>query len=122
MARVIKQPQVDDACPIATVQSLISGKWKMMILYLLSQQTRRFNELQKLLYGKISQTILTNQLRELENDGLVHREIYKEVPPKVEYSLTKLGQTFIPVLHQMSKWGNYYKSVVQQSQTENPPG
>lgn len=110
MAKMQKELRLDDSCPVATVQYLISGKWKMMILYLISQQTRRFNELQKLLSGKISQTILTNQLRELEQDGLVHREVYKEVPPKVEYSLTELGQTFIPVLKHMSEWGIHYQN------------
>jgi DNA-binding HxlR family transcriptional regulator len=87
---------------------LIAGKWKMIILFYLSQKTRRFNELQRLMNNKISQAILTNQLRELENDGLVHREVYKEIPPRVEYSLTDIGQTFIPVLNTLGEWGKTY--------------
>lgn len=113
MSRIKKQSQLDKSCPIATVQSLIAGKWKMMLLYHLSIKTRRFNELQKLFSGNISQTILTNQLRELEEDGLVHREVYKEVPPKVEYSLTELGKTFIPLLIALGKWGDFYNNYKQ---------
>ncbi len=113
LARITKHSPSIKSCPVATVQSLISGKWKMMILYLLSQNTRRFNELQRLLNNDISQTILTNQLRELENDGLVHREVYKEIPPKVEYSLTELGWSFIPVLKNMGEWGTFYKKSIE---------
>ena len=87
----------------------------MILLYHLSNKTMRFNELQKLLSGNISQTILTSQLRELKNDGLVHREVYKEVPPKVEYSLTELGKTFIPILGELGKWGNFYNNNKQKS-------
>ncbi|MHB1128286.1 MAG: winged helix-turn-helix transcriptional regulator [Bacillota bacterium] len=97
----------DGACPVAVVQDVISGKWKIIILWQLRQKTRRFNELQKLL-PDISQGILTQQLRELERDGLVHREVYKEVPPKVEYSLTKIGESFIPVLDVIAEWANFY--------------
>lgn len=118
MARIIKQIDYDQACPIKTVQYLIAGKWKMMILFHLSQKTRRFNELQRLLNNKISQAILTNQLRDLENDGLVYREIYKEVPPKVEYSLTDIGRTFVPVLNTLGNWGKTYMSLREQSERE----
>jgi DNA-binding HxlR family transcriptional regulator len=90
------------------VQKLIAGKWKLTILWQLSQGTKRFNELQRLL-PEISQGILTQHLRELESDGLVHREIYKEVPPKVEYSLTEIGQSFIPILQVMCDWGKTYR-------------
>ncbi|GAB6174376.1 helix-turn-helix domain-containing protein [Paradesulfitobacterium aromaticivorans] len=96
-------------CPVAVVQNVISGKWKIVILWQLSQKTRRFNELQKLL-PEISQGILTQQLRELERDGLVHREVYKEVPPKVEYSLTDIGKSFIPVLEVIAEWADRYMS------------
>lgn len=115
MARILKNPELDSSCPLATAQSLISGKWKIMILFYLSSETRRFNELQRLLHGKISQTILTNQLRELEKDGLVHREIYKEIPPKVEYSLTEIGQTFVPVLKHIGDWGKTYLKLKGQN-------
>jgi DNA-binding HxlR family transcriptional regulator len=94
-------------CPVTVVQGLIAGKWKVIILWHLSQKTRRFNELQKELPA-ISQGILTQQLRELERDGLVHREVYKEVPPKVEYSLTDIGQSFMPILDVMGEWGKDY--------------
>lgn len=111
MSKIIKEFNPEEPCPIATVQYLISGKWKLMILYHLSQKTRRFNELQKLLGQSISQTILTNQLRELEDNGLVHREVFKEVPPKVEYSLTDIGKTFVPVLKTLGNWGKTYKAL-----------
>ena len=90
-------------CPITQTQDIIAGKWKIIILWNLSTQTRRFNELQRLL-PNISKGILTRQLRELEEDRMVHREVYKEVPPKVEYSLTPLGQSFIPILNSMGEW------------------
>ncbi len=89
----------------------------MIILYYLSQETRRFNELQRLMSNKISQAILTSQLRELENDGLVHREIYKEIPPRVEYSLTDIGKTFIPVLYTLGNWGKTYLSLIDQKES-----
>ncbi|MDT8900034.1 winged helix-turn-helix transcriptional regulator [Anaeroselena agilis] len=97
-------PYHAEICPITFVQNLIAGKWKLIILWHLSQKTQRFSEMQKLL-PNISQGILTQQLRELEKDGLVHREVYKEVPPKVEYSLTDLGRSFMPVLNAMGEWG-----------------
>ena len=83
------------------------GKWKVLILYYLHGQTRRFNELQRLLAG-VTQRMLTLQLRELENDGIVHREVYPQVPPKVEYSLTAFGQTLMPVIEAMHRWGEQY--------------
>lgn len=92
-----------EICPVTQTQNIISGKWKIIILWHLSIKTRRFNELQRLL-PNISKGILTRQLRELEDDQMVHREVYKEVPPKVEYSLTPLGQSFIPILNSMGDW------------------
>ena len=92
-----------EVCPVTQTQDIIAGKWKIIILWNLSTQTRRFNELQRLL-PNISKGILTRQLRELEEDQMVHREVYKEVPPKVEYSLTPLGQSFIPILQSMGEW------------------
>lgn len=92
-----------EVCPVTQTQDIIAGKWKIIILWNLSTQTRRFNELQRLL-PNISKGILTRQLRELEEDQMVHREVYKEVPPKVEYSLTPLGQSFIPILQSMGDW------------------
>ncbi|WP_249365611.1 winged helix-turn-helix transcriptional regulator [Cytobacillus citreus] len=94
-----------EICPLTVTQNAIAGRWKIVILWHLSQNEMiRFNELLKMLPG-ISKGILTRQLRELEVDELVHREVYKVVPPKVEYSLTELGQKFIPVLEAMQVWG-----------------
>lgn len=104
---MVKRNPEGITCPVHVVQNIIAGKWKLSILWQLNLGTKRFNELQKLL-SEISQGILTQQLRELEHDGLVHREIYKEVPPKVEYSLTELGRSFIPVLKGICAWGEKY--------------
>ncbi|MDG4656444.1 helix-turn-helix domain-containing protein [Ectobacillus antri] len=92
------------ACPVEATLDIIGGKWKSVILYHLSDQTLRFNELKRLI-PDITQRMLTLQLRELERDGIVHREVYKEVPPKVEYWLTEFGQTLTPIIHLMLKWG-----------------
>ena len=96
-----------EVCPVTQTQDIIAGKWKIIILWHLSTKTRRFNELQRLL-PNISKGILTCQLRELEEDQMVHREVYKEVPPKVEYSLTPLGKSFLPILHSMGEWSKKY--------------
>jgi DNA-binding HxlR family transcriptional regulator len=90
-------------CPIEALMDAVGGKWKPVILYYLLGGTRRFGELRRLVPG-VSQRMLTQHLRELEADGIVHREVYKEVPPKVEYSLTELGRTLEPVLVQMNAW------------------
>ncbi|MEM9147987.1 MAG: helix-turn-helix domain-containing protein [Pseudomonadota bacterium] len=92
-------------CPIEAALDLIGGKWRGTILFRLSEQTRRFNELGRLI-PKISQRMLTNQLRELEADGLVHREIFAEVPPRVEYRLSAEGETLLPALLAMHAWGS----------------
>ena len=97
-------PEQLEACPMEATLDLIGGKWKGAILFRLSEQTLRFNELSRLFY-KITARSLTKQLRELEADGLVHREVYPEVPPKVEYSLTAKGQTLRPVLEALKDWG-----------------
>ncbi|WP_318509392.1 helix-turn-helix domain-containing protein [Bacillus sp. T3] len=97
-----------EVCPVTETQDIIAGKWKIIILWHLSRQTRRFNELQRLL-PDISKGILTRQLRELEEDQMVHREVYKEIPPKVEYSLTPIGKSFIPILDSMGEWGKNIK-------------
>ncbi|PEL13273.1 helix-turn-helix domain-containing protein [Bacillus sp. AFS017336] len=102
--------QQDVVCPLTLTQNVVAGRWKIVILWHLSQKTRRFNELQRLLPG-ISKGILTRQLRELEEDGMVHREVYKEVPPKVEYSLTDLGKNFNSVLDAMKDWGTEFMKI-----------
>lgn len=97
-------------CTFEITIDLIGGKWKPLIIWHLGTKgTKRFNELKKLL-PKITQKMLTQQLRELETDNLVKRKIYPQVPPKVEYSLTDLGESLMPILSTMCKWGNdYYK-------------
>lgn len=91
-------------CPVEAALDLIGGKWKAVILFHLMGGTKRFNELRRLL-PNVTQRMLTNQLRELEADGIVHREVYPQVPPKVEYSLTKLGETLAPLLVTLKEWG-----------------
>jgi DNA-binding HxlR family transcriptional regulator len=94
-------------CPIAKLQKIIAGKWKIYILWILAHQTIRFGELHRKL-GDITQSTLTTQLRELEKDGFIVRKIYQEVPPKVEYSLSDLGKEFIPVLQVLNQWGETF--------------
>ena len=94
--------------PMSRLQSVIGGKWKILILWYISfYKVQRFGELLRRLDG-ITQSILTKQLRELENAGFLHREVYSEIPPKVEYSLTALGESFIPVLQAMMAWSENY--------------
>jgi DNA-binding HxlR family transcriptional regulator len=93
-----------DKCPAETTLSLISGRWKLLILISVFDGIKRFGQLQKELEG-ISQKVLTQQLRELESDGLIHREVYPEIPPKVEYSLTAFGETLKPIIWQMHQLG-----------------
>lgn len=86
------------------LQSIISGKWKILIIwYIAAYEKQRFNELQRRLDG-ITQTTLTRQLRELEADGLISRKVYPEIPPRVEYTLTEIGEGFVPILNDMQKW------------------
>lgn len=110
----------EEVCSLTLTHNVIAGRWKIVILWYLSRRTRRFNELQRLLPG-ISKGILTRQLRELEEDGMVHREVYKEVPPKVEYSLTPQGKSFIPALDIMGEWGKKYMEKKQKEQKDSSP-
>ncbi len=95
-------------CPVATTVQLIGSKWKLLILRNLLVRPWRFNELKKDLEG-ISQKVLTDSLRTLENDGIVIRTAYPEVPPRVEYSLSKLGESMRPILKAMEDWGLAYQ-------------
>ncbi len=97
------------ACPVETTLTLISDKWKILIIRDLNTGTKRFGELKKSLDG-ISQKVLTSNLRQMEDRGLVNRKVYAEVPPKVEYSLTELGDSLKPVIYAMEVWGRDYKS------------
>lgn len=95
-------------CPVETTLLLIGNKWKVLILRDLMDGTKRFGELKRSI-GSVSQKVLTQQLRAMESDGLVHREVYAEVPPRVEYSLTELGESLKPILDAMLNWGMDYK-------------
>lgn len=95
-------------CPVETTLLLIGNKWKVLILRDLMDGTKRFGELKRSI-GSVSQKVLTQQLRAMESDGLVHREVYAEVPPRVEYSLTELGESLKPILDVMLNWGIDYK-------------
>lgn len=97
------------ACPVETTLTLIGDKWKVLILRDLLPGTKRFGELKKSI-GKVSQKVLTAQLRDMEQNGLVHRKVYPEVPPRVEYSLTPLGKSLKPILDAMRNWGEEYKA------------
>lgn len=96
------------ACPVATTVQLIGSKWKLLIIRNLLQRPWRFNELQKDLEG-ISQKVLTDSLRSMEADGIITRTVYPEVPPRVEYALSELGESMRPILNAMETWGNAYK-------------
>ena len=98
-------------CPVATVLTLIGNKWKVLIIRDLLCGTKRFGELQRSV--GCSQKVLTDNLRELESKGLVSRKVYPEVPPRVEYSMTKLGATLSPVLNAMAAWGDEYKKNIK---------
>ena len=91
-------------CPAEKTLDIIGGRWKVLILWQLYQRERRFSELLRAMTG-ITQKMLTQQLRELERDGIVHRQVYPQVPPKVEYSLTPLGESLRPVVDAMCEWG-----------------
>ena len=97
------------ACPVETTLTLIGDKWKVLILRDLMPGTKRFGELKKSV-GNVSQKVLTAQLRAMEENGLVNRKVYAEVPPRVEYSLTELGKSLKPILDSMWAWGEEYKS------------
>lgn len=94
-------------CPVEASLEVIGGKWKAVILFHLLGGTKRFNQLRRLL-PKVTQRMLTRQLRELEKDGLVQRVVYPEVPPKVEYSLTQFGSSVEPILRVLQRWGLDY--------------
>ena len=97
------------ACPVETTLALIGDKWKVLILRDLMPGPKRFGELKKSI-GHVSQKVLTAQLRDMEENGLLHRRTYAEVPPRVEYSLTHLGRSLKPVLDALQEWGARYKA------------
>ena len=93
-------------CPYVTAQELLQGKWAILILHELEGGPRRFNQLQKAI--DVTQATLSSQLRKMEAEGLVSRTVYAEVPPRVEYQLTEIGRTFVPVLASIRSWGEQY--------------
>ncbi|MBR6967553.1 MAG: helix-turn-helix transcriptional regulator [Ruminococcus sp.] len=104
---MLRKEELPD-CPVATTVQLIGNKWKLLILRNLLARPWRFNELRKSLDG-ISQKVLTESLRSMESDGIIVRTVYAEVPPRVEYSLSELGETLRPILDAMQAWGMEYK-------------
>lgn len=96
------------ACPVATTIAMIGSKWKLLIMRNLLSRPWRFNELRKDLDG-VSQKVLTDSLRSMEEDGIIIRTVYPEVPPRVEYSLSELGESMRPILDAMNAWGTEYK-------------
>lgn len=98
-------------CPVATTVQLIGSKWKLLILRNLLQRPWRFNELKKSIEG-ISQKVLTDSLRSMESDGIITRTVYPEVPPRVEYALSSVGQSMRPIIKAMEEWGINYKQQI----------
>ncbi|MGL5694969.1 MAG: winged helix-turn-helix transcriptional regulator [Peptostreptococcaceae bacterium] len=103
-----------DTCPMFLFHKLVSGKWKLLILWYLSDGCLRFSELKKKL-PEVTQKMLTNQLRSLESDNLITRKVYAVIPPKVEYSLSELGEKLIPLLEQMYEYGIDYLHTSKES-------
>ena len=112
----MERPKKTKLCSVEATLSVIGGKWKPLILHELLQGTRRFGELGRAIPCAAPQ-MLTQQLRELEADGIIHREVYAEVPPRVEYSLTEYGQTLFPLLTAMHEWGKDF--LKRESRTPN---
>ncbi|WP_414622267.1 winged helix-turn-helix transcriptional regulator [Calothrix sp. CCY 0018] len=110
MKRLVKNSKKMVSCEVETTLKIIGGRWKVLIIRELLLGVRRFGELERALPG-ITQKMLTQQLREMEQDGIVHRKVYAEVPPKVEYSLTSLGESLQPILNAMHEWGAKQLSV-----------
>lgn len=104
-------------CPYVTTQCVLSGKWSMLLLHHIEEGPIRFNELHRRLTG-ISQATLTKQLRQLEDDGLITRKVYAQVPPKVEYELSEIGQEFKMVLQQIEVFGDKYINFVKAKKSE----
>lgn len=100
-------------CPFVTAQKLLQGKWAILILHALNEGTKRFNELKRDI--QITHATLSSQLKYMEKEGLVHRTVYPEVPPRVEYSLTAMGRRFAPVLDSIQVWGEEYIEFLKEN-------
>ena len=105
-----------EGCPVEFTLDVIGGKWKGILFYHMIEGKKRFNEFRRIC-PSITQRMLTLQLRELEADGIVHREVYQQVPPKVEYSLTEFGRTLEPIVLQMKEWGESNRDVLESYRT-----
>jgi DNA-binding HxlR family transcriptional regulator len=105
---IVKSP-----CPVTTTLSVIGGKWKPIILWIIRDEKKRFGEIKRLI-PSITQKMLTQQLRELERDDIIHRKVYPVVPPKVEYSLTDYGHSLTHILNAMAKWGEMHKPTASE--------
>jgi len=108
----LNEKQITDTCGMAYALTIVGGRWKPAILCRLQYATMRYGELRKSIEG-ISERMLVAQLRELEQDGIIERKVYPEVPPRVEYGLTALGETMRPMLKAMSVWGNMHRNAKQ---------
>ena len=104
-------------CPVATTAQLIGSKWKLLILRNLLEKPWRFNELKKNLEG-ISQKVLTDSLRSMEENGIITRTVYPEVPPRVEYALSETGESMRPILTAMQQWGTHYKETLSKQEPQ----
>ena len=111
-------PPKQNICPAHITLRVIGGKWKLVILWHLWHDTRRFSELKRAIAG-ITQRMLTQQLRELERDGVVSRKVYAQVPPRVEYGMTEFGRTLEPILRLMCKWGEEHARRVNNRARQN---
>lgn len=105
---------VNSGCPVTTALAVIGGKWKVLILHRLREGALRFGQLQKSVTG-VSQKMLSQELRSLEGDGLISRQVYAEVPPRVEYALTPLGESLEPVLRELGSWGLRFQDLRQKA-------
>ncbi|AEB26236.1 MULTISPECIES: winged helix-turn-helix transcriptional regulator [Bacillus amyloliquefaciens group] len=109
-----------EGCPVELTLSVIGGKWKGILFYHMIGGKKRFNEFRRIC-PSITQRMLTLQLRELEADGIVHREVYQQVPPKVEYSLTEFGRSLEPIVLQMKEWGDANREFLETYREKTSP-
>ena len=116
----MEKKQLFGKCPYVTSQKVLTGKWSIYLLYLLKDGPIRFNELQRRMPEDMTHTTLSRQLKSLEEDGLIIRRVYSEIPPKVEYALSEIGRKFEKVLDELEVWGNEYIDFMHQRQANKP--
>ncbi|WP_375559658.1 winged helix-turn-helix transcriptional regulator [Bernardetia sp. OM2101] len=115
---MVEQIQKYGGCPVSATLKVIGGKWKPIILYFISVDVNRFGQLQRMI-PDCSKRMMTTQLRELEKDGIIHREIFAEIPPKVIYTLTERGESLRPLFRELSKWGVENVLIPKQNAEQN---